>query len=202
MPEIGEKERNYLFRSYIDLEAWLNVFIKILKSFRIPTDAHSPSFSLCPVPGSIYQEKKYKSMIPAPSNINCVSTTRCPLCQNPVSDPLFGMAAGPGFKSPCQSSSAAPFPTPPTISYTCQHSRILLALLGCHSKSGQVWPHGVEPIFSKLSCRHCNQGELLPSYILGGRHSQPPDSKHGHSYLTYLWKQLKVIDMLNDPARG
>ena len=131
MPEIGEKERNYLFRSYIDLEAWLNVFIKILKSFRIPTDAHSPSFSLCPVPGSIYQEKKYKSMIPAPSNINCVSTTRCPLCQNPVSDPLFGMAAGPGFKSLCQSSFAAPFPTPPTISYSCQHSRILPALLGC-----------------------------------------------------------------------
>ena len=27
-----------------------------------------------------------------------------------------------GFKSWCQSSSAAPFPTPPTISYTCQHS--------------------------------------------------------------------------------
>ena len=35
---------------------------------------------------------------------------------------LFGMAAAPGFKSQCQSSSAAPFPIPPTISYTCQHS--------------------------------------------------------------------------------
>ena len=31
------------------------------------------------------------------------------------------MAAVPGFKSQCQSSSAAPFPSP-TISYTCQHS--------------------------------------------------------------------------------
>ena len=82
-------------------------------------------------------------------------------------DPLSGMAAGPGFKSLCQSSSAAPFPTPPTISYTCQHPRILPALLGCHSKSRQVWPHGVEPIISKLSLRCCNQGELLPSYILG-----------------------------------
>ena len=36
--------------------------------------------------------------------------------------PLSGMAAAPGFKSQHQSSSAAPFPTPPTISYTCQHS--------------------------------------------------------------------------------
>ena len=35
---------------------------------------------------------------------------------------LSGMAAEPGFKSPRQSSSAAPFLTPPTISYTCQHS--------------------------------------------------------------------------------
>ena len=28
----------------------------------------------------------------------------------------------PGFKSQCQSSSASPFPTPPTFNYTCQHS--------------------------------------------------------------------------------
>ena len=33
--------------------------------------------------------------------------------------------------------------------------------------------------------RPCNQGELPPSYILGGSHSPPPGSKHGHSYLTY-----------------
>ena len=98
---------------------------------------------------------------------------------------LSSMAATPGFKSQCQSSSAAPFPTPPTVSYTCQHSCILPALLGCHSKSGQVWPHGMEPIFSKISCRRCNQGELLPSYILGGSHLHVPSSKHGHSYLTY-----------------
>ena len=96
------------------------------------------------------------------------------------------MAATPAFKSQHQSSSAAPFPTPPTISYTCQHSRILPALLGCHSKSGQVWPHGIEPAFSKLSHRLCNQGELPPSYILGESHSHPPCSKHGHSCLTYL----------------
>ena len=95
------------------------------------------------------------------------------------------MAIAPGFKFPHQSSSAAPFPTPPTISYTCQHSCILPAFLGCHSKPGQVWPHGMEPIISTLSHRPCNQGELLPSPILGGIWSHPPGSKHGHSYLTH-----------------
>ena len=116
--------------------------------------------------------------------------------------PLSGMAATPGLKSQHQSSSAAPFLTPPTISYTCQCSRVVPALLGCHSKSGQVWPHGMEPIFSKLSCRRCNQRELPPSYILGGSHSHLPGSKLGHSYLTYPYNQLKVINVLNDHARG
>ena len=100
--------------------------------------------------------------------------------------PPPSMAAAPRFKSQGPSSSGAPFPTPPTVSYTCQHPRILPALLGCHSKSGQVWPHGVEPIISKLSRRPCNQGELLPRPILGGSHSHLPGSKQGHSYLTYL----------------
>ena len=36
--------------------------------------------------------------------------------------PLSRMAAAPGFKSQCPSSFAALFLTPPTISYTCQHS--------------------------------------------------------------------------------
>ena len=96
------------------------------------------------------------------------------------------MAAMPRLKSQHPSSFAGPFLTPPTVSYTCQHPCILPSLLGCHSKSGQVWPHGMEPIISKLSRRPCNQGELLPSPILGGSHSHPPRSKHGHSYLTYL----------------
>ena len=98
---------------------------------------------------------------------------------------LLSMAAGPRFKSQCPSSFAAPFLTPPTVSYTCQHPRILPALLGCHSKSGQVWTHGMEPIISKLYHRPCNQGELLPSPILGGIRSHRPGSKHGHSHLTY-----------------
>ena len=96
------------------------------------------------------------------------------------------LAAVPRFKSQLPSSFAAPFLTPPTISYTCQHPRFLPALLGCHCKSGQVWPHGMESIISKLSRRPCNQGELLPSPILGGIHSHSPGSKNGHSYLTHL----------------
>ena len=50
------------------------------------------------------------------------------------------MAAMPGFKSQRQSSSAAPFLTPATISYTCQHSPILPALLGCHISLGRRGP--------------------------------------------------------------
>ena len=100
--------------------------------------------------------------------------------------PPPSMAAAPRFKSQHPSSFAAPFLTPPTVSYTCQHPRILPAFLSCHSKSGQVWPHGMEPIISTLSRRPCNQGELLPRHILGGSHSHLPGSKQGHSYLTYL----------------
>ena len=112
------------------------------------------------------------------------------------------MAAVPGFKSQCQSSSATPFLTPPTIGHSCQHSHIFPALLGCHCKFGQVWPCGVEPIISKLLCRPCNQGQLYPSYIMDWNHSHLPGSKHGHSYLTYPWNQLKVIDVLNNRSRG
>ena len=122
--------------------------------------------------------------------------------QTPVVPKRWRLAASLGFKSQHQSSSAAPFLTPPTIGHSCQHSHIPPALLGCHSKSRQVWPCGVEPIISKVLCRLCNQGELTPSYIMGWNHSHPPGSKHGHSYLTYLWNQLKVKHMLNDHARG
>ena len=78
-----------------------------------------------------------------------------PKPQGPNSNPscvvLHGMAATPGFKSLGQSFPAAPFLTPPIISYTCQHSGILPALLGCQSKSGQACPHGVEPVQSSPS---------------------------------------------------
>ena len=61
---------------------------------------------------------------------------RGPLSSPPKPHGPPSLTATPGFKSQRQSSSAAPFPTPPTIGYTCQHSHILPALLGFHSKSG------------------------------------------------------------------
>ena len=84
-------------------------------------------------------------MIQAPHTISCVTAMGSPLCQSSVVLPPFssppksrdplpsppkprGPLSGPlpdtapGFKSQHQSFSAAPFLTPPTISYTCQHS--------------------------------------------------------------------------------
>ena len=81
-------------------------------------------------------------------------------------------------------------------------SHIFPAFVGCHSKSEQAWPCGMDPVISKLSHRHCNQGELPPSYIHGGTHSHIPGLKHSHSYVTYPWNQLKIMDMLNDHAWG
>ena len=121
----------------------------LMSSLRSPSpleypQTHSPSFPLCPVWAAISQKQKQKSIV-----------LLCPRYMVPKRP---RMAAKPGFKSQRQSSSAAPFLTPPTIGHSCQHSR---------SKSGQVWPCGVEPVISKLSLRFCNQGELPPSYILG-----------------------------------
>ena len=114
-----------------------------------------------------------------------------PRVLDPITNPFLGPSSWLHPASLCFSlnpgaSSTTSFLTPPTVSYTCQHPRILPALLGCHSKSGHVWPHGMEPIISKLSRRPCNQGELPPSPTLGGSHSHLPGSKQGHSYLTYL----------------
>ena len=150
----------------------------------MPTDAQSFPLPV-PSPGYHVSGKEVEVCDSDSRNHQLCCCHGVPTLPKPCG-PLLAMAAAPGFKSQRQSSSAAPFLTPPTISYTCQHSRILPALLGCHSKSGQVWPHGMEPIISNLSHRCYNQGELPPSYILGGSHSHPPGSKQGHSYLTYL----------------
>ena len=124
------------------------------------------------------------------------------LCPSHMVPKRHSMAAMPGFKSQHQSSFATPLPTLPTIGCQLPASPYFSSFSGCHSKSGQVWPCGVEPIISKLLRRLCNHGDLPPSYIMGWRHSHPPASKQGHSCLTYLWNQLKVIDMLNDCSRG
>ena len=155
MPEIGGKERDYLFKELYKLKS--NDLMSSLRSQSPLEDpqTHSPSFPLCAVQGTISQKKKSKSVVP--------------LCPSHMVPKRRRMAVAPGFKSQHQSSSAAPFPTPHTIGPSCQHSCILPALLGCHSKSGQVWSCGVEPIISKLLGRLCNQrgSGLPPSYIMG-----------------------------------
>ena len=153
MPEIGEKERDYLFKELYKPKS--NNLMPSLRSQSLLeySQMHSPSFRLCPVWGTISQKKKQKSVV-----LLCLSRVVPKRCL---------LAASPGFKSQCQSSSVAPFLTPPTIGHSCQHSHIPPALLGCHSKSRQVWPCGVEPIISKVLCRLCNQGELTPSYVMG-----------------------------------
>ena len=119
VPEIGEKERSYYL-------------FKVIQT--IPTNAHSPSCSLCPVQGTVSQERSTSPWfrLPAPS---MWQKGALPKPRGPQKSPQ--MAVEPGFKSQCQSPSAAPFPAPPTTAHSCQHS-------------GQVWPCGVGPIISKL----------------------------------------------------
>ena len=122
--------------------------------------------------GVPYLRKRSRSLIQVPGAFSCVAAMWSPLCQSSmVLSPFSAKATW----------SCVHSPTPPTISYTCQHSSIPPALLGCHSKSGQVWPLVMEPMFSKLSHRRRNQGDLPPSYILGGSHFHPPGSKHGQA---------------------
>ena len=58
VPEIGEKERDYLFKEIYKLKS--NDLMSSLRSQR-PLEypqMHSPSFPLCPVWGSVSQKKK------------------------------------------------------------------------------------------------------------------------------------------------
>ena len=204
MPETGEKERNYLFKSYTDLEYWkLNVSNKILKSSRIATDAQSfplpvpsPGYrvsgkevevrdsgsrhhQLCgcrnlqliqshEAPSQAHQEESFLPFSSWQSLSCCLSRMAkrsTPKPRGPLYSPSEPCGPFPHFRTAWSSlyfgamwstPSLRATWSPPTVSYTCQHPRILPALLGCHSKSGQVWLHGMEPIISKLSHRPCN----------------------------------------------
>ena len=78
------------------------------------------------------------------------------------------VAAMPGFKSLCESSSISPFPAPPTIGHTCQHSRNL-----CLSWLPGLVRAGVGQTLSKLT-QVQSPGELPPTYIPGQSHAQLP----------------------------
>ena len=122
----------------------------------MPTNAHSPSSSAqSGVPyfrkevevrdsGSQHHPRGKKGALSKPRGPDSCPSRVVPRCPSRVVPKRMPgpkkrrqMAAGPGFKSQRQSSSAAPFPAPPTIGHSCQHS-------------GQVWPCAVEPIISKL----------------------------------------------------
>ena len=116
MPETGEKEKDYLFKELYKLKS--NDLMSSMRS-QSPLEypqTHSPSFPLCPVWGTISQKKKQKSLVL--------------LCSSRVVPKRHCMDAVPEFKSQRQSSSAAPFPTPPTIGHSCQYSHVFPALLG------------------------------------------------------------------------
>ena len=67
---------------------------------------------------------------------------------------------------------------------------ILPTLLGCHSYSGQVWPHDVEPIICKLSCSCCNQ--RVASQLHLGLKSLPfPRLKAGPQLFNISMKPVK-----------
>lgn len=57
MPEVCEKDRKCFFKA-TRTKYRPSVFIRISESLRIPADAHSPAFSLCPNLGTVSQEKK------------------------------------------------------------------------------------------------------------------------------------------------
>ena len=109
------------------------------------------------------------------------------------------MAAAPGFKSQHQSSFAAPFPTPSTISYTCKHSCILPTVLCCHSKSGQAWPQlfniSVKPVkgyrYVKWPCQRLSAKLLVFKTTLNGLTQCVPSSSSdlwgwGHAIYFFL----------------
>ena len=116
-----------------------------------------------------------------------------------------GMAVAPGFKSQHQSSSIAPFPTLPTISYTASIPVLFQLYWAAILSPGRCGPMAwsqFSPSSRASAVTGLGGGALPPGYILDGSHFHPSSSKHGHSYLTYPWNQLKVIDMLNDHSRG
>ena len=147
----------------------------------LPLGSHSAKAERSSLPSP---PKPYGPLSPFSSPPNHVALSLLP--QNPVVLSLVWLPCL-GFKSQHQSSSTAPFPTPPTIIYTCQHSLSFQLYWAATVSLGRYGPMAWNQSSpSSHAGRRCNQGELLPSYILGGSHLHLPGSKQGHSYLTYL----------------
>ena len=95
---------------------------------RVRSPLFFPEKSLLPKPSGKKKHPKTTWSSPIHSfRTTWPSVLTSPKLHDPLPSPPkprgpLSMAATPSFKSQCLSSFAAPFPTPPTISYTCQHS--------------------------------------------------------------------------------
>ena len=171
----------------------INQHIKTLKFFRIPTNTHSPSFSPLPSLGYCISGKEVE-VCDSGSGYHQLcrrhGVPTLPKLHGPLS--LLhqrGMVLSQVWLLRLGLNSSASLPLQP-------HFRLLLQSVIPASipeffqlywaaivSLGMAWSQSFR---SSHTGSHCNQGELLPSYILGGSHSRLPGSKHGHSYLTYL----------------
>ena len=84
---------------------------------------------------SLHQSCVILSLIPEKHMVN-------PLLSFKTTWSSLSIAAAPRFKSQCPSSSAAPFPPPPTISYTCQHSLFFQLYWAAIVSLGRCGPMG------------------------------------------------------------
>ena len=123
------------------------------------------------------------------------------LCQSRVV--LSIMAAAPGFKSQRQSSSAAPFPAPPTVSYTCQHSlffQLYWAAIVSLGRCGHMaWSQSSPSSHAGAGIR----GSCFPVTSWVEITPPLPGTKPGHSYLTHpSIKPVRGCRYVKDHARG
>ena len=109
MPEIGEKERDYLFKVLYKLKS--NDLISSLRSQSslVYPQMHSLSFSLCPVQGTISQKKKSKSVV-----LLCPS---CVIKKNPQWLPRLSLNPMPIFLCCTISDSSHNWPQLPAFPY-------------------------------------------------------------------------------------
>ena len=117
-------------------------------------------------------------MIQTPNTISCVAAMGSPLCQSCLVLSSYSAKAAPGFKSQSQSSSAAPCPTPPTLSYTSQHSLFFqldwAAIVSLGRCGPMAWsqssPSSDTGAVTRKSCLHLHPGlKSLPSPWLKAR---------------------------------
>ena len=97
----------------------------------------------------------------------------------------LSMAATPRFKSQRPSSSAAPFSTLPTISYTCQHSLFFQLYWAAIVSRGRCGPMAWSQSSPSSHAGAVTEG-VASQLHLGRKSLSSSWLKASHSYLTYL----------------